>query len=64
MAYGLLLTAYCFLALADARLGVYLRSLQLAGIVNIDALPLGEDVEYLCAAFPVSIAGRFCAAER
>ena len=40
-----------------------LRFLQLAGVVDVERLPLGEDVEDLRAGFAVAVAGVLCADE-
>src|SRR5204862_8313584 len=44
--------------------GVDLRLLQLAAVVDVDGLPLGEDVEGRLAGFAVAVAGVLRAAER
>src|SRR5687768_9844952 len=48
--------------LLEAHL-VYLRALQLAAVVDVDALPLGEDVEDLRAGLAVAVPRRLGAAE-
>src|SRR5207237_7822028 len=42
---------------------INLRALQFAAVVNVDRLPLGEDVEDLRARFAVAVAGGLRAAE-
>src|SRR5207244_6988228 len=44
--------------------GVDLRLLQPAAVVDVDRLPLGEDVERRLAGLAVAVAGVFRAAER
>ena len=43
---------------------VDLRALQLAAVVDVDRLPLGEDVEHLRARLAVAVAGGLRAAKR
>ena len=49
--------------LAD-RLRVYLRALEAAAVVNVDRLPLGEELERAQPGLAVAVAGAARAAER
>ena len=48
----------------DYSVVVDLRALELAGVVDVDRLPLGEDVERGLARLAVAVAGVLRAAER
>src|SRR5712692_10886068 len=43
---------------------IYLRALKLARVVHVHGFPLGENIQYLGAAFAMTVASRLGAAER
>src|SRR5258708_38301374 len=43
---------------------IYLRALEVVGIVDIDGLPFGEEIDGSNGGFAMAVAGLLCAAER